>query len=86
MNVAPRSISSVDGSATVRLGSTSLVCGVRAEIASPTLSHPDEGFIVVNLDRHPCSSSNVKVSQSETGAVYYLVCKTFRLHVLYFKE
>ncbi|KAI8989873.1 ribosomal protein S5 domain 2-like protein [Trametes punicea] len=44
------SISTADGSALVRLGSTTVVCGVKAEIAEPELDHPEEGFLVPNLD------------------------------------
>ncbi|KAH9854882.1 ribosomal protein S5 domain 2-type protein [Lenzites betulinus] len=44
------SISTADGSALVRLGSTTVVCGVKAEIAEPELDRPLEGFLVPNLD------------------------------------
>ncbi|KAI0371452.1 ribosomal protein S5 domain 2-like protein [Pilatotrama ljubarskyi] len=44
------SISTADGSALVRLGSTTVVCGVKAEIAEPELDRPQEGFLVPNLD------------------------------------
>jgi exosome complex component RRP43 len=39
------SISTADGSALVRLGHTTIVCGVKAEIAEPDLEQPTEGFI-----------------------------------------
>jgi len=44
------SISTADGSALVRLGDTTIVCGVKAEIAEPDLDRPKEGFLVPNLD------------------------------------
>ncbi|EMD40344.1 hypothetical protein CERSUDRAFT_148276 [Gelatoporia subvermispora B] len=44
------SISTADGSALVRLGDTTIVCGVKAEIAEPELDSPEAGFIVPNLD------------------------------------
>ncbi|KAJ7104184.1 ribosomal protein S5 domain 2-type protein [Mycena belliarum] len=44
------SISTADGSALVRLGETTIVCGVKAEIAEPELDKPDEGFLVPNID------------------------------------
>jgi len=44
------SISTADGSALVRLGDTTVVCGVKAEIAEPELDSPADGFIVPNLD------------------------------------
>ena len=39
------SISTADGSALVRLGETTIVCGVKAEIAEPELDRPEEGFL-----------------------------------------
>ncbi|KAF7312291.1 Semialdhyde-dh domain-containing protein [Mycena indigotica] len=44
------SISTADGSALVRLGETTIVCGVKAEIAEPELDSPEAGFIVPNID------------------------------------
>ncbi|KZT70290.1 hypothetical protein DAEQUDRAFT_744783 [Daedalea quercina L-15889] len=44
------SISTADGSALVRLGNTTVVCGVKAEIAEPELDSPEDGFLVPNLD------------------------------------
>ncbi|KAN0116482.1 Ribosomal protein S5 domain 2-type fold [Russula decolorans] len=44
------SISTADGSALVRLGDTTIVCGVKAEIAEPDLEQPTEGFLVPNID------------------------------------
>ncbi|KAF7789424.1 hypothetical protein EIP86_000368 [Pleurotus ostreatoroseus] len=39
------SISTADGSALVRIGQTTVVCGVKAEIAEPELDRPEEGFL-----------------------------------------
>ncbi|KAK2464837.1 hypothetical protein APHAL10511_003136 [Amanita phalloides] len=44
------SISTANGSALVRLGHTTVVCGVKAEIATPDLDTPNDGFLVPNLD------------------------------------
>ncbi|KAF8076871.1 ribosomal protein S5 domain 2-type protein [Lyophyllum atratum] len=44
------SISTANGSALVRLGGTTVVCGVKAEIAEPELDRGEEGFLVPNLD------------------------------------
>ncbi|KAH7108048.1 ribosomal protein S5 domain 2-type protein [Auriculariales sp. MPI-PUGE-AT-0066] len=44
------SISTAHGSALVRLGDTTVVAGVKAEIAEPDLDVPTRGFIVPNLD------------------------------------
>jgi|SRR6267154_3392563 len=42
---ATGSISTADGSALVRMGDTTIVCGVKAEIAEPDLDRPDQGFL-----------------------------------------
>jgi len=39
------SISTADGSALVRMGNTTVVCGIKAEIAEPELDKEDEGFL-----------------------------------------
>jgi exosome complex component RRP43 len=44
------SISTADGSALVRMGDTTIVCGVKAEIAEPELDRPEQGFLVPNID------------------------------------
>ncbi|CAE6486220.1 unnamed protein product [Rhizoctonia solani] len=44
------SISTANGSSLVRIGDSTIVCGVKAEIAEPDLERPNEGFIVPNLD------------------------------------
>lgn len=47
------SISSAHGSATVSFGNTSVVCGIKFEIAEPELIRPNQGFIVPNVDLGP---------------------------------
>lgn len=39
------SISTADGSALVRIGDTTVVCGVKAEIALPLLDAPTAGYL-----------------------------------------
>lgn len=39
------SISTTDGSALVRLGNTTIICGIKAEIAEPELDRPEDGFL-----------------------------------------
>jgi len=39
------SITTADGSALVRMGNTTIVCGVKAEIAEPELDRPEHGFL-----------------------------------------
>lgn len=45
MTTLKGSISTADGSSLVRLGDTTIVCGVKAEIAEPDLDSPGNGFI-----------------------------------------
>jgi exosome complex component RRP43 len=51
------SISTADGSALVRLGHTMVICGVKAEIATPRLDQPNRGYLVVNVERLPMGTS-----------------------------
>ena len=39
------SISTAEGSALVRMGATTVVCGIKAEIAEPELDRENEGFL-----------------------------------------
>ncbi|KAK0230180.1 ribosomal protein S5 domain 2-like protein [Armillaria fumosa] len=54
------SVSTANGSALVRLGDTTVVCGVKAELAEPELDAPNVGFLVPNLDLPAISSSKFK--------------------------
>jgi exosome complex component RRP43 len=39
------SVTTADGSALIRMGETTMVCGIKAEIAEPDAASPNEGFI-----------------------------------------
>lgn len=39
------SVSSADGSALVKFGETTVLCGIRAEIAEPDILAPNSGFL-----------------------------------------
>ena len=39
------SISTANGSALVRMGNTTIVCGVKAEISEPELDRDEDGFL-----------------------------------------
>jgi len=47
--VSAGNISTADGSAIVRQGGTTVVCGVRAELAPPRPEEPDRGYLVPNI-------------------------------------
>jgi len=44
------SISKAEGSALVKIGSTTVICGIKAELAEPDNTEPSLGFIVPNID------------------------------------
>ncbi|XP_077402684.1 exosome complex component RRP43 isoform X1 [Vanacampus margaritifer] len=54
------SISTADGSALVKLGNTTVICGVKAELANPSVEAPGKGFIVPNVDLPPLCSSQFR--------------------------
>ncbi|KAG8973290.1 hypothetical protein FRB90_009966, partial [Tulasnella sp. 427] len=56
VNLNAGSISTAEGSALVRLGNTTIVCGIKAEIAEPDLDRPEHGFIGKSW-HHPFTES-----------------------------
>ncbi|KAM6985194.1 exosome complex component RRP43 [Aplochiton taeniatus] len=54
------SISTADGSALVKVGSTTVLCGIKAELASPSVEAPNKGYIVPNVDLPPLCSSRFR--------------------------
>ncbi|XP_077447626.1 exosome complex component RRP43 [Stigmatopora argus] len=54
------SIGTADGSALVKLGNTTVICGVKAELANPSVEEPGKGFIVPNVDLPPLCSSQFR--------------------------
>lgn len=50
------SIHTADGSATVKLGNTIMVCGIKAELAQPLATTPDVGYFVPNIELTPLCS------------------------------
>ena len=53
-------ITTADGSALVKLGNTTVMCGIKAELASPTTEFPRRGFIVPNLELSPMCSARFR--------------------------
>ncbi|KAF6084003.1 exosome component 8 [Phyllostomus discolor] len=54
------SISTADGSALVKLGNTAVICGVKAEFATPPPDAPNKGYVVPNVDLPPLCSSRFR--------------------------
>lgn len=50
------SINTAEGSATVKLGNTIMVCGIKAELSQPVATSPDVGFFVPNVEFTPLCS------------------------------
>jgi len=44
----------------VRIGNTSVVCGIKAEVAEPNVNTPREGYLVPNVELPPMCSPNFK--------------------------
>jgi len=56
VTVTPGSIGTAAGSSLVRIGATSVLCGIIPEVAAPLVASPSLGFIVPNLDLSPLCS------------------------------
>ncbi|XP_034241069.1 exosome complex component RRP43-like [Thrips palmi] len=56
VTVNANSISTSDGSATVRIGNTTVICGIKAELGKPKADEPESGFVVPNVELPPLCS------------------------------
>ncbi|XP_048358539.1 exosome complex component RRP43 [Sphaerodactylus townsendi] len=54
------SITTADGSALVKLGNTTMICGIKAEFAAPPADCSNKGYIVPNVDLPPLCSSRFR--------------------------
>ncbi|KAF7237533.1 Exosome complex component RRP43 [Varanus komodoensis] len=54
------SITTADGSALVKLGNTTVICGIKAEFAAPPVDSSHKGYIVPNVDLPPLCSSRFR--------------------------
>ncbi|SPO31199.1 related to Exosome complex exonuclease RRP43 [Ustilago trichophora] len=54
------SISTADGSSFVRIGNTSCIAAIKAEIAPPQLSRPQEGYLIPNVELPAVCSSKFR--------------------------
>ncbi|XP_068251067.1 exosome complex component RRP43-like [Palaemon carinicauda] len=62
-------VNTADGSATVRVGNTAVMCGIKAELATPILRKPNEGFIIPNVELYPCCSPKFKAGPPGEKAI-----------------
>ncbi|MBN3325434.1 EXOS8 protein, partial [Atractosteus spatula] len=54
------SVSTADGSALVKIGNTTIICGIKAELTAPPVDAPNKGYIVPNVDLPPLCSSRFR--------------------------
>ncbi|CAL8307339.1 unnamed protein product [Gadus morhua 'NCC'] len=54
------SISTAEGSALVKIGNTTVICGIKMELANPSVEAPNKGYIVPNVDLPPLCSSGFR--------------------------
>ncbi|KAJ8028707.1 Exosome complex component RRP43 [Holothuria leucospilota] len=54
-------INTAHGSALVKLGNTTILCGVKGEFAAPPVNEPKKGYLVPNVELPPLCSSQFKV-------------------------
>ncbi|CAO3677283.1 unnamed protein product [Umbelopsis ramanniana] len=53
-------ISTANGSAMVRIGGTTVICGIKAEVAEPRIDRPKDGYLVPNVELAPICSANFR--------------------------
>ncbi|CAM0142709.1 hypothetical protein VKS41_002730 [Umbelopsis sp. WA50703] len=53
-------ITTANGSAMVRIGGTTVVCGIKAEVAEPRVDRPKDGYLVPNVELSPICSANFR--------------------------
>ncbi|CAO3699820.1 unnamed protein product [Rhizopus stolonifer] len=60
--ITKNTISTANASAMVRLGGTTVVCGIRAEVCEPKVDTPNQGYLVPNVELSPLCSSKFKLA------------------------
>ncbi|KAG1445565.1 hypothetical protein G6F56_009868 [Rhizopus delemar] len=58
--ITKNTISTANASAMVRLGGTTVVCGIKAEVCEPKVDTPNQGYLVPNVELSPLCSSKFK--------------------------
>ncbi|ORX70887.1 exosome component 8 [Linderina pennispora] len=59
-HIVRSTISTAQGSATVRIGNTTVVCGIKAEVSEPDVSTPKAGYLVTNVELSPMCSARFR--------------------------
>ena len=68
LSMSSGNITTADGSAVVKLGSTTVVCGVRAELSNPRPEEPEQGYLVPNISLPPMCSTMFKPGPPSVAA------------------
>ncbi|XP_014601673.1 PREDICTED: exosome complex component RRP43-like [Polistes canadensis] len=56
ISVNVSSITQADSSAIFKIGNTTVICGIKAELSAPKAETPDKGFIIPNVELSPLCS------------------------------
>ena len=67
--VASNTISTADGSAVVKLGSTTITCGIKLEVGVPLATAPKDGRIEVSVGMTPLCSPSFKVGRASDESI-----------------
>ncbi|XP_050299565.1 exosome complex component RRP43-like [Anthonomus grandis grandis] len=62
------SITTADGSAIAKVGKSTVICGIKAELCRPKPESPKEGFLITNLELPSLCSSKFKPGSSNEQA------------------
>ncbi|KAJ2378705.1 Exosome complex component RRP43 [Coemansia sp. RSA 2603] len=60
LHIVKGSISTAQGSATVRMGNTIMVCGIKAEVCEPDVKRPTHGYLTTNFELSPMCSARFR--------------------------
>ncbi|KAI3881170.1 hypothetical protein MKX03_002344 [Papaver bracteatum] len=61
-------VSSADGSASVKIGSTTMLAAIKMEVIIPSIDSPDEGCLAIEFHMPPVSSPLVRPGRPAEGA------------------
>ncbi|KAI9199580.1 ribosomal protein S5 domain 2-type protein [Polychytrium aggregatum] len=53
-------VKTAHGSSMVKIGNTTVICGIKGEVAAPLVNTPEEGYLVPNIDLPPLCSAHFK--------------------------
>jgi exosome complex component RRP43 len=63
-------LSNTYGSSLVRIGNTSVLCGVTALLSAPSFITPDQGYLTLNLSVSPIAAPNITFGKPADDQVY----------------